>query len=331
MADPSSIRPFLIDPGWSKLLAQHGLRAADVLRRADVPEDLFARNRPSLEAERYLRLWRAMAAALGTDAPGITLGRAELATSPMQLAGLCSANLTAALTRVSRFKSLTGPIGLELHDTIGGLEVTIQADGVDLPAELIVAEMVGLVEIARLGLCEAVRPIAVELKTPPSQPGYREYFGRALRPGPFDRVVFTAEMAKRAFLPPDPALFTDYDADLRPRLDALAPAAPMAARVVSLLMETLPAGHADVALIAQRLGLSSRSLQRRLRSEGTGFKDVLQTLRTRLAGHYIEKTFLTNAQIAFLLAYDDPNSFIRAFHGWTGSTPEAMRQQLTDR
>ena len=36
----------------------------------------------------------------------------------------------------------------------------------------------------------------------------------------------------------------------------------------------------------------------------------------------------TSAEISFLLGYDDPNSFIRAFHGWTGNTPERMRSEL---
>ena len=78
--------------------------------------------------------------------------------------------------------------------------------------------------------------------------------------------------------------------------------------------------------LARRLGMSARSLQRKLGSEGTSFQAELQGLRTRLAKNYLTATNHSSAEISFLLGYDDPNSFIRAFHDWTGTTPEAMRR-----
>jgi len=39
------------------------------------------------------------------------------------------------------------------------------------------------------------------------------------------------------------------------------------------------------------------------------------------------KTEFSSAEISFLLGYEDPNSFIRAFHGWTGATPERLRAE----
>jgi len=125
-------------------------------------------------------------------------------------------------------------------------------------------------------------------------------------------------------------LFSDFDPALRPRLDELSTSATTTDRVVSALTEVLLAGKSDVTEVAGRLGLSARSLQRRLLGEGTRFNAVLQSLRTKLARHYLAVPELSNSQIASLLAYDDPNSFIRAFHGWTGTTPEAYRRVMQE-
>ncbi|MEL6180654.1 MAG: helix-turn-helix domain-containing protein, partial [Myxococcota bacterium] len=75
--------------------------------------------------------------------------------------------------------------------------------------------------------------------------------------------------------------------------------------------------------------LSKRTLQRRLRSEGPTFQEVLNTTREELARHYLLNTVFSGTEIAFLLGFKDPNSFFRAFHGWTGHSPEKLRQAGT--
>ncbi len=324
-------RPFTIDPGWSALLSDMAERPADLLRMARLPEDLFARHRPVLEPDDYYRFWSTMSEALNSEPSALLLGQtlAQTRFSPPLFAALCSPDLTAALTRLAGYKPLIGPIRLEVHDTMGGLEVTMHAEDTMLPPEITVAQLVSLVHTARQALEKDIRPIAVELLNPPTHPDYQAYFGRPLRKGPFDRVVFTREDAKSPCLSPETALFDQFEPDLRPRLDALTPDASMSDRVRAVLMEALPGGQAEAATVAKRLGLSTRSLQRRLAAEGTGFKDELQTLRARLARHYLQDAqHHTSAEIAFLLGYEDPNSFIRAFHDWTSTTPEALRRDL---
>ena len=64
-------KPFSIDLGWAGLLAHLGIRPADVLRRAGLPEDLFSRDRPTLPPEVFWRLWQALADQLEQQAPGL--------------------------------------------------------------------------------------------------------------------------------------------------------------------------------------------------------------------------------------------------------------------
>jgi AraC-like DNA-binding protein len=96
-------------------------------------------------------------------------------------------------------------------------------------------------------------------------------------------------------------------------------------RVRACLLEMLASGHYSMANIASKLAVSNRTLQRRLREEGTTFQKVLDELREELARHYLSTTDYTSVEISFLLGYEEPNSFFRAFRAWTGQTPEIVR------
>ncbi|MEO1289217.1 MAG: helix-turn-helix transcriptional regulator, partial [Chloroflexota bacterium] len=91
------------------------------------------------------------------------------------------------------------------------------------------------------------------------------------------------------------------------------------------LMEILASGQYTMSDVADRLAVSPRTLQRRLQAEDTSFQKELDKLREELARNYLEKSSYSSGQIAFLLGYEDPNSFYRAFRSWTGQTPEVVR------
>lgn len=324
-------RPFTLDLGWAALFATLDIRPADLLRRARLPEDLLARTRPTVPVDGFLRLWSALIDQMAVDAPGLVLARAMAPQefSPPLFAAYCSPDLATAVERLALYKPLIGPLHLEVHDTPGGLEITFGADaGVALPTEFIGAELAFLVNFARQATQSEMRPIAVEMARPPVSKSYDDFFGRSVRSGPFNRVVFMREDTKRPFLSANPALFASFEKDLQTRLDQLDRTATMKDRVRAILMEGLPSGQGDTETVAKRLGVSTRGLQRKLAAEETSFQSELRTLRARLAKTYLSDTDLSSPEIAFLLGYADPNSFIRAFHIWTGTTPEAHRSEI---
>lgn len=77
--------------------------------------------------------------------------------------------------------------------------------------------------------------------------------------------------------------------------------------------------------VARRLGLGSRTLQRRLKAEGTGFREVRMRFVEDRACALLAGSDLTVDQIARSLGYVEPNSFRRAFRGWTGQSPRSYR------
>ena len=123
-------------------------------------------------------------------------------------------------------------------------------------------------------------------------------------------------------------MWESFAPHLRMRLSELDQGATTAERVRAALRELLPAGSASMATVSRRLGTSTRTLQRRLNSERKTFQGLLNETRERLARHYLATTHLTGAEIAFLLGFEDPNSFFRAFHAWPGETPEQVRATL---
>lgn len=321
-------RPFVIDLSWGALLDALGVRAADLLRTAGLPEDLFAQVRPTVSAEGFERLCNALYDAVGGEAPGLKLAQAisPEVFSPPLFAAYCSADLLTAAQRLSLYKPLIGPLRLTVEVAEGTVALSFAPEpGVHLADEYAAGEMVFLVSLARRATGAHVVPMSVEMIVPPAASEYATFFECPVVEADANRVVFSIEDATRPFRSANPALFNVFDPDLRARLDELAQGATVAERVRATLMEALPGGQPDVHTVAKRLGMSTRTLQRRLGAEGVAFQELLRALRERLARDYLSRTAHTSAEISFLLGYEDPNSFIRAFHGWTGTTPEAIR------
>ena len=80
-------------------------------------------------------------------------------------------------------------------------------------------------------------------------------------------------------------------------------------------------------MIAEKLGMSSRTLQRKLGEEGTHYQDVLNELRLELALYFLKNTALSLESIAFELGYAEARSFYRSFKQWTGHTAGSYRTQ----
>jgi len=98
--------------------------------------------------------------------------------------------------------------------------------------------------------------------------------------------------------------------------------------VENAIVPLLPHGKARLEEIARRLGVSERTLARRLSAEGVSFNGVLGELRFDLAKRYIREPDLSISEIAWLLGYQEVSAFTHAFKRWTGKTPREMRSEM---
>jgi len=101
----------------------------------------------------------------------------------------------------------------------------------------------------------------------------------------------------------------------------------IAPQVKAKLLDQLSSGNVTEAQMAVALNQSERSLQRKLRAEGTSFSQLLEETRRELAQRYIENSRLSITETAYLLGFAEPANFTRAFRRWTGQSPSDYRQQ----
>ncbi|MCP3944850.1 MAG: helix-turn-helix transcriptional regulator, partial [Desulfobacteraceae bacterium] len=168
---------------------------------------------------------------------------------------------------------------------------------------------------------------SVTTQTQLTDKAYIDFFGVIPGKGKTNRISFSKADAQRPFLTENAPMLKFFESDLQQRLVDFDVDASYVNRVRSALLKLLPGRLISIENIAKKLGVSKRTLQRRLSEESTTFQKELNQLREILARHYLIDLNMSSAEVSFLIGFDDPNSFVRAFHLWTGKTPQEIRKE----
>jgi AraC-like DNA-binding protein len=88
-----------------------------------------------------------------------------------------------------------------------------------------------------------------------------------------------------------------------------------------LITDRLSSGQPKIDTVARELGMSSRTLTRRLAEDGVTYKALLDEVRQKLALQYLKDRRISPKQVAYLLGYSEVPAFYHAFRRWTGSSP----------
>lgn len=326
----ANVNTFTINPGWRLLLSDLGIRPVNVLRRAGLPDDVFGRTKATLSTDEYFRLWRSIEDEAADPELPLRIGAAISveAFDPLIFAALCSPDLNMALKRIAHYKKLVCPMILHINvgDTSTSLELEWTNPPVEPPVSLVATELVFFVQLGRIATRSRLCPLDVRAPHPPEpKDAYTDYFGVEAQSGPSPLMTFKAEDAARPFLTANEKMWQFFEPDLQKQLSELDGFATTAERVCAALLELLPGGVASMSAVSRKLGTSSRTLQRRLQQEGATFQGLLNKTRENLAKNYLKTSNLSGVEISFLLGFEDSNSFFRAFHAWTGETPEQAR------
>ena len=94
----------------------------------------------------------------------------------------------------------------------------------------------------------------------------------------------------------------------------------------AILKQLLAGQRPGVQDLSRELHISTRTLQRRLTDQGITCQRLLEEARRELARHYLLHSSLELNETAYLLGYEDANSFFRAFHHWEGTSPRQWRE-----
>ena len=184
-----------------------------------------------------------------------------------------------------------------------------------------------ILRMCRLALGEFIAPVSIELSRPlPREPERWEYMlsSRVAFDCPETRLSFSRADILQPLITGNPALAQVNDEQTQAYLDGFL-TQHTARDVVHKIVEKLPNGTPNQQQIAQSLNVSNRTLQRKLKEEGTSFMHLLQDTRLQLARKYLNQPSRSIIETAYLLGFSEPSTFSRAFKRWTGQAPADYR------
>ncbi|WP_109259211.1 AraC family transcriptional regulator [Hyphobacterium indicum] len=172
------------------------------------------------------------------------------------------------------------------------------------------------------------QPISVHFKHSPRGPvaAYERHFGCPVH---FESGRDALQVSKAQIDAPnrlgDETIASFFDRHLEKELASLNVDDALEPQVRRAVTEELSDGVPNLSRIASKLGLGSRTLQRRLSEQGHSFQSVVDMARKELARRLLRETSYSLAEVAFLTGFSEQSAFSRAFKRWAGETPRSYR------
>jgi AraC-like DNA-binding protein len=313
-------------------LEESGIRVSALLESAGLTPGLLHQPRILVTTEELFALWRAIGRTSPNPAIGLQLG-IELKPEhfdPVALAALSTASFGEAMRQVARHKLLSCPE--EIAHQIDGGEWIIQfrwllANDAE-PEVLTDLCFAWVLAIAHHGTGTRLSPLRVEFVRRRSyQKSLQRHFGCPILFGAArNAMVFRASDAELPFVTRNVDLLAMLAPQIDEELKRHNGEETFPERVRAVIQKKLTGRRPKMQDIARELHLSSRTLQRRLQDAGYSFQQVLEEARHQLARHYLNNSMLELNETAYLLGYEDANSFVRAFRAWEGVPPAHWRE-----
>jgi AraC-like DNA-binding protein len=324
---------FRVSGRTSSKLEELGVRVSAVLRRAGLPQGLFDQPRVLVTTEELFAFWRAVGEVSSDPAIGLALGT-ETKTeqfSPSGLAALSSENFGEAVRQIARYKQLTCPeeILQRVDDGEWGIQFRWTLSTNVEPEVLVDMCFAWVLAVARYGTATRLSPLRLEfMGARPHLKSIERHFGCAVVCGaPRNVIVFRATDAQRPFVTRNAELLAVLAPQLDEELRKQREEENFIETVRREIQQQLTGRRPNIEDVARALHISSRTLQRRLQEESSSFQRILEEARHQLARHYLNNSVLELNEAAYLLGYEDSNSFVRAFRTWEGIPPARWREQ----
>lgn len=321
--------------GYVEFGVAHGLPRAALLVAAGLTEDLRADPDARCSPMAYVILWKELISKLPAVVVPVELVKAMEPTS-LGVTGqvvLRADDLAHATVLIERFLHLTDTALTmtrpERGDLVGfaiGHRPEVMA--MRFPIELMLGVGFRMMSLAAGGRVP-VREVTFAHAAGYPVAAYEELFGAPVRFGAAESALWIPREAMAVpFAGRDPIARHYLEAHAMQLLGALPPpeiAAPIVAQVRSAILDELAPSGAELARVAKRLAMSTRTLQRRLEEVGTGYQDLVDEVRAAAAQSLLRDRARSIIEVAFELGYADLKGFYRAFRRWTDATPAQWR------
>jgi len=246
------------------------------------------------------------------------------------LAWLSSDTVLDGLARLVRFSKLVGTsLDLRLQEEADLIHIYLRRN-LEIDDFVYAGRDFGVGMVARMcQLClgEFLAPVLIRLDRPrPAEPERWEYLlsSRVEFACEATRISWSRSDITERLVTGDPALARVNDEQTQAYIDSFM-SQTTSREVVDKIIEKLPDGPPNQAQIADALHVSNRTLQRKLKDEGTSFMDLLQDTRLQLARKYLRQPSRSVVETSYLLGFSEPSTFSRAFKRWTGVAPAEFR------
>ncbi|MCU0254469.1 MAG: AraC family transcriptional regulator [Acidobacteria bacterium] len=328
--DPTAIArlPLFIARGTVRF----GLDPDTLLRDAGFRETELADADSRVPIAKLRRLWTLIGERVPDPAVGMLVAENRvmrdlgLVTYTMRL----SESLGEALRRLARYSQVVAEdLIVVLRRRADRAEIELQRaflyDPLRLPVDF---RLYALLSGIRLAVQRDLLPLEAHFPypAPDDTATHRRLFRCPLHFGEKSpRLVLRGSDLELPIATADPTLLGYLDRLAEQARQELSRDGSTADGVRRVLWQEMPGGRAAIGSIAARLGLSGRSLQRRLAEEGTSYKEVLDSFRRGMARRLLHERDVAIYEVAYLLGYSDPSAFHRAFRRWHGDSPRKFR------
>jgi len=244
---------------------------------------------------------------------------------------LSSGSLRTALRRMARYTKLLGQrMASRCVETPDGLKFVYDHGRGETLAGQVMADF-GLslvISMCRANYGATLAPAAITLRRPiPADTGpYETYFGSPVSFGAKeDSLLLPFQIADRPLSTSNHQLATTFDAILAKQLAELQKD-DLESRCRAYLLQELTSGEPSEEGLAKAIGMSTRTLQRKLADLDLSYRDILEKTRYELALRYLDDPQKSVTDITFLLGFSEQSAFTRAFKRWSGKAPTEYRE-----
>ena len=286
-----------------------------------------------LTMDETVRLWGACIRQAGDSFFGLHLGE-SVRPSTFHIVGytlMNAANLSEAFEKLNQYQRLISDGGVFQRVPVKkGVWVIYHSRPGALPFffHQVDAILTSLLSFSNWVSGEALIPLEVAMKrsSPEDISEYVRVFG--LRPSfdsDFDGILISHDVLDLPLLEADEELCEIHEQHAKQRLSELDEPRSLSGRVEFIIERHITAPEFGRSFVAKQLGMSEKSLQRKLAEKAFTFQSLYMGVRKRLALGYLSDTTIPLSEISVLLGFSDSSAFYRAFKRWTGSTPGDYR------
>lgn len=314
-------------------LREHKVSLPAVVARGGLPVNFFSQERISVTTSELFALWRAIGETSRDQCIGLKMGAESRLErfDAVSIAAVCSRSFRDAVLRVAKYKKLTCPeeIRIKTNRDEAAVEFEFLKAEEPEPETLVDLCLSWTLALGRRGTGEQIKPIRLELRrAAKNREMLEDHFGCPVRfKAGRNAIILRKIDLDRPFVTHNVDLLEVTGAQLEIDLHARNANSNVGEEVKHTLKRSLAGKRPTLQSVAREHGMSVRTLQRRLTDAGLSFQQLVEDTRRELARHYLKQGEVELNETAYLLGYENSNSFFRAFHLWEGIPPGEWRAQ----